>query len=256
MPFLLYLLKTYWWHVLRPQTSKRSQVSQQRKCKVWQLYLTLSCSFHRPRGARVSEKHNHKTENNGLKRTKMTALRQASSLTQTSPLASLSVLWGNVSLPPDQTTAGGSLASLTCPYKASQWTCPSVRTDPRQPLSRKRRECAGRWGGGGLHCWFVCYFFVCIPCTWGARLLGFVCVWNWLRMCVHACVCVFGGGGLKRMWRRTQRLTHHPLRHPIINRSLLPAQYLLNTQTFRQLYQTKPSLLTQITSRCSSKPSL
>lgn len=79
-----------------------------------------------------------------------------------------------------------------------------------------------------------------------------------VRVCM--CACVQGrGGGSKRMWRRTQMLTHHPLHHPIINRSLLAAQYLLNTQTFQQLYQThqtKPSLLTQITSRCSSKPSL
>lgn len=195
MPFLLYLLKTYWWHVLRPQTSKRSQVSQQRKCKVWQLYLTLSCSFHRPRGARVSEKHNHKTENNGLKRTKMTALRQASSLTQTSPLASLSVLWGNVSLPPDQTTAGGSLASLTCPYKASQWTCPSVRTDPRQPLSRKRRECAGRWGGGGAPL-LVCLLLFCMhPLHMRCKVAGIcVCMKLIAHVCACVCVCVWGGG--------------------------------------------------------------
>lgn len=236
MPFLLYLLKTYWWHILRPQTSKRSQVSQQRKCKAWQLYLTFSCSFHRPRGVRVSEKHNHKTENNGLKRTKMTALRQASSLTQTSPLASLSVLWGNVSLPPDQTTAGGSLASLTCPYKASQWTCPSVRTDPRQPLSRKRRECAGRWGGGstvGLFvtflyaspahevqgCWDLCVYETDCACVcvrvcvcWDSRVL----LWESVGRSDWEVVAAQKLDGWKSLWWRLfAPLIHKPVRTPL-----------------------------------------
>lgn len=77
-----------------------------------------------------------------------------------------------------------------------------VRTDPRQALSIEeggRNSSPFGRSEGWRHAPLLvfCYFSVCIPCAWGARLLAHAGI----CMCVQMCVC----GCVKRMWRRTQK---------------------------------------------------
>lgn len=98
--------------------------------RVSKLYLTFSVSVHHPKGVRASEEHSEKDKKikkyiyiYWVKNKHGDSFCGVSVRHPRSVSLPFSGLCGNLSLPADHTTAGGSLASFRRPYNASQWTC-------------------------------------------------------------------------------------------------------------------------------------